>query len=357
VRNDAVLSQAVPPSGHESVPTVSVIIPCREEQAHIGACLRSVLANDYPQDRIEILVVDGMSRDGTPAIVAEVAQEHATVKLLENPQRTVPAALNRGLREARGEIIMRMDAHALYPRDYISGLVAWLLSSGADNVGGVCVTVPANRTATARAIALALSHPFGVGDAQHRVGVQEARWVDTVPFGCYRRSSFDRVGGFDEELVRNQDVEFNHRLIRRGGRVLLVPGIKSYYYARGSLRQLARMYYQYGRFTPLVVRKVGRIMTWRQFVPPLFVGALGVTAVTAPWVPAMWGLGVLVAGSYALVNLVVSARLGLKHGWRVGLMLPAVFATLHMACGTGVLRGCVDSLVRRVTPRDAPLSR
>jgi len=236
-----VLSQAVPPSGHESVPTVSVIIPCREEQAHIGACLRSVLANDYPQDRIEILVVDGMSRDGTPAIVAEVAQEHATVKLLENPQRTVPAALNRGLREARGEIIMRMDAHALYPRDYISGLVAWLLSSGADNVGGVCVTVPANRTATARAIALALSHPFGVGDAQHRVGVQEARWVDTVPFGCYRRSSFDRVGGFDEELVRNQDVEFNHRLIRRGGRVLLVPGIKSYYYARGSLRQLARM--------------------------------------------------------------------------------------------------------------------
>jgi len=204
---------------------VTVIVPCRNERRYIAACLDSILATAYPADRLEVLVVDGASDDGTRDAVRAYAAREPRVRLLDNPRRSAPAALNLGIRAARGEIIARMDAHVVYPPHYLPVLVEALLETGADNVGCPIVTLPADESATARAIACALSHPFGVGNSRFRIGSAVRREVDTVPFGCFRRDVFDRVGLFDEELIRNQDDEFNFRLIRSGGRVLLVPDV------------------------------------------------------------------------------------------------------------------------------------
>jgi hypothetical protein len=252
-----------------------------------------------------------------------------------------------------------MDAHTVYPSDYIPQLLRWLAESGADNVGGVCRTLPGSDTAIAQAIAVALSHPLGVGNSYFRIGTTEPRWVDTVPFGCYRREVFSRVGFFDEELVRNQDDEFNHRLVAAGGRVLLVPEIVSSYRARTTLRQLWRMYYQYGYFKPLVVRKLGRIPTVRQLVPSLFVlGMLGM-AVLAAWFPAASIALLLIGSTYLAVLLGAAVRAPIHPRSRAA--LPTAFAALHLAYGTGYLHGVLDFFLRsrrRVRdPASIPLSR
>src|SRR5439155_16277637 len=248
------------------------------------------------------------------------------------------------------------DAHSVYPRDYVSRLVTALQETGADNVGGVVVTLPADDTATARAIALAFSHPLGVGNAYFRIGVAGPRWVDTVPFGCFRRELFERVGMFDEELVRNQDDEFNLRVIGRGGRILLLPDVVSRYYARRSLGAVARMFYQYGYFKPLVARKAERIMT-RQLVPPLFVLSLTATAVLGIWVPAARAALAVIAGTYAALLLTGAALAVRKHGFRCAAALAAVFAVMHVCYGVGYLRGIVDhwSPLRRRARRTTPM--
>jgi glycosyltransferase involved in cell wall biosynthesis len=218
---------------------ITMILPCRNEAPFIGPCLDTLLASRVPTDRLEILVVDGMSDDGTRSVVERYAARYPGIRLLDNPRRIVPAALNIGIAAATGEIIVRVDAHALYPSEYVPRLVEALETTGADNVGGRIVTLPQNDSPEAWAIALALSHPFGVGNSYFRIGSDAPRWVETVPYGCWRREVFDRIGGFDEDLVRDQDDEFNYRLIRSGGRVLLLPDVVSYYFARDSVRQTA----------------------------------------------------------------------------------------------------------------------
>jgi len=327
------------------LPKVSIVIPCRNEEKFIGKCLDSILANDYPKDRLEILVVDGMSEDGTRTTVQSYAHDYAFMKLLDNPKKITPAALNIGIASAKGGIIMRMDAHNTYPPNYISGLVGWLEKTQADNVGGAWITLPATQTFMAEAIALALSHPFGVGNAYFRIGVKEPRWVDTVPFGCYRREVFDRIGMFDEELVRNQDDEFNLRLLKRGGRILLVPSIVSYYYARDSLGKLWRMYYQYGYFKPLVARKVGGVLTIRQVIPAVFVMGLLVSGALAPWTAySGWTLCGLIF-TYVVADLGSSICVGFQRGVRCALAIPIVFPVLHLSYGLGFLKGVLDSSI------------
>jgi glycosyltransferase involved in cell wall biosynthesis len=336
-------------------PFVSVVIPCRNEEGYIARCLDSILASEYPRHRLEILVADGQSSDGTRSILVRYAALHPAIVLIDNPTATTPAGLNLAVSAASGEIIVRMDAHVLYPADYIPKLVAALEESGADNVGGVLETVPAEDTATARAIAVGLSHRFGVGNSYFRTGVSERREVDTVPFGCYRREVFDRIGLFDEELIRNQDDEFNFRLITRGGRVVLLPDVLCRYFARRSLPQLARMYYQYGYFKPLVARKVGRVMTVRQLIPALLVGVLAVSAACSWWIPvARIALGVT-AGSYALLILLCAAAAVRTHGFRCAAALTMVFPTLHFSYGSGFLRGIRDHLIIHTPPRPGAL--
>ncbi len=328
-------------------PLVSIIVPCRNERRYIAACLESIRMNDYPADSVEVVVVDGASDDGTRDVLRDYVQNWPRVRWLDNPARTTPAALNIGVRHVRGEIVMRMDAHCHYPRDYISSLVRWLDESGADNVGGICRTLPGSDSPTARAIAIALSHPFGVGNSRFRIGTTKPRWVDTVPFGCYRCDVFERIGLFDEELVRNQDDEFNQRLLKDGGRILLVPDVTVDYYARDSIAKVARMYYQYGYFKPLVAKKLGRIGTLRQVVPAAFVLALAVSLVLGVWfVPAkIVFVGIL--GAYLVTMLVAGVATIPKNGFRTSALLFVVFPVLHLSYGWGSLLGIVRFLLRR----------
>lgn len=332
-------------------PMVSIIIPCRNEESYIARCLDSILASDYPQDRLEILVAEGRSSDRSRKILGTYASAYRSIVLLDNTRGTTPAGLNLGIRAASGDIIIRMDAHVLYPRDYIPRLVSGLQESGADNVGGVLETVPAEETPTARAIALGMSHRFGVGNAHFRVGTRERREVDTVPFGCFRREVFQRLGLFDEELIRNQDDEFNYRLITRGGRVVLLPDVSCRYFARRSLGQLFRMYYQYGYFKPLVVRKVGRVMTARQVAPALLVIALLNSAGLSVLLPAAMAVFSLVVLTYGLAVLACAFGAAPRHGLPCAAMLAAVFPIMHFSYGIGFLLGVRDHLLVRSAPR------
>lgn len=340
---------------------VSVILPCRNEVMNIGSCLESVVASNFPKDQLELLVVDGQSDDGTREIVFEFSKHHPWIRLLDNARRITPAGLNIGIRCSKGQILMRMDAHSVYPADYISGLVTWLLRSQADNVGGISIVRPANHTPKAHAIAFALSHPWGVGNSHFRIGAAEPKWVDTVPFGCYRKEVFDRIGLYNEALVRNQDDELNHRLLNHGGRILLVPEIISFYTARNSVKKLWMMYFQYGYFKPLAVRAIGAVMTARQLVPSTFLMSLVLTASLAPTFYIMALLFKAIVIAYAALDLSISLRAALEKGIRCGLWAVVVFPILHMSYGIGYLKGILDFLVlqKRETsdPVALPLSR
>ena len=342
-------------------PRVSVILGCRNEARFIGPCIDSFLATDYPKDQIELLVVDGCSNDATREVVQRYADRYPWIRLLDNPQRIVPTALNIGIRASRGEIIVRMDAHVVYPPDYIPKLVHALDTTDADNVGGRMLTVPATRAPMAEAIAMALSHPFGVGNSWFRIGTPEPRYVDTVPFGCWRRELFQRIGLFDEELVRNQDEELNYRLSAAGGKILLLPDVVSYYYARESPRLAARMLYQYGYFKPLVARKIGRIMTTRQLVPAAFVLSLALGAGLVLARPHLWPLPAIMLLTYLAAMLASSVGAIRSRGWRRGLAMAGVFPVLHVAYGYGFLHGLWNVFVNHRTrwrdPTAVPLTR
>jgi glycosyltransferase involved in cell wall biosynthesis len=329
------------------MPKVSVIIPCLNEAKFIGPCLDSVLSGDFPSADMEVLVVDGNSEDGTGRIVDQYAQRHRNVRQVPNPMRNTPCALNIGLAHSRGDVIIRLDAHALYPPGYITQLVDWLEKSGADNVGGVWETVPAGSGSTCRAIAIALSHPFGVGNSYFRIGSKEPRWVETVPFGCYRRQVFDRIGVFDEELLRNQDDEFNYRLLKHSGRILLIPDIVTRYYARDSFRRLWRMYFQYGLFKPLVIFKIGGVVRLRHAIPALLVCSVGLGALLAVFVRPLLIVPVALLLLYAFAAL-LGAIAGTRRAAEGLALVPKLwiaFATIHwayglgFACGIGKLAG------------------
>ncbi|MGH7515380.1 MAG: glycosyltransferase family 2 protein [Gemmatimonadales bacterium] len=325
---------------------MSVVIPCRNEAGHVGRCLDSILSSDYPLDRLEVVIADGMSDDGTREVVARYVAMHPSITMIDNPKRITPCGMNLAIRAARGQVIIRMDAHAMYPTDYLRRLVAAQQETGAENVGTVIETLPADDTAVAAAVAVGLSHPLGVGNSHFRVGTATRRWVNHVPFGCWRRELFDRIGMFDEEMVRDQDVEFNGRLLNSGGRILLLPDVVSRYWGRRTIGQLARMMYQYGYFKPLVARKNGKILTVRQLVPSLFVLALAGSLALAPW--WRWagvGLGLLLAAYGALIG-VTAVRAAKRQGARVAVALGGVFPAMHVSYGVGYLRGLLDHFVR-----------
>lgn len=341
---------------------VSVIVPCRNETRFIRRCLDSLISQDYPKEQIEILVIDGMSEDGTRDIVKEYSERYSFVKVIDNPEKIVPTAMNLGIQSANGDIIIRMDAHARYEKDYISKCVKYLTESDADNVGGIWVTLPGReRHLVAESIALALSHPFGIGNAHYRTGSKEPKYVDTVPFGCYKREVFEKIGLFDEDLVRNQDDEFNLRLIKNGGKILLVPDIVSYYYSRDSLSKVWKMFFQYGYFKPLVALKVSGVLTWRQVVPALLVGSLlGSLLLSFIFKPFFW-MFLSIFSLYGIVNLGISFHIVMKKGWKIFFMLPIVFSTVHFSYGIGYLKGIFDFILfkkhKKKKIQDVPLTR
>ncbi len=340
---------------------VSVVIPCRNEEAYIGKVLDNILDQDYPSELLEVFAVDGMSTDRTASIIKEYAWKHGHIHYMENPDRVVPFALNKAIQRSTGSIIVRMDAHSEYPGDYISSLAAALETYGCDNAGGAWITEPGDDSLKAMAIADATSHPFGIGNAYYRLETTEPRKVDTVPYGCYKKEVFDRIGLFDEELARNQDDEFNARLIREGGIIYLIPRVKIRYYARKDFRRMNRMFYQYGLYKPLVNIKVGSPASLRQFVPPIFTLSLLSTGMLGLLYPVFWGLFLLVLGSYASLDLIVSLRVVLKKSRPLGELpfLVVAFPLIHLSYGLGYLAGLIrfGLLRKKVAPQSIKPSR
>ena len=324
------------------LPFVSVVIPCWNEAPFIGPFLDSVLGNSYPPDRLEILLVDGMSDDGTRDVVRRYAAEHARLRLVDNPRRSKPAALNLGISQARGDVIIRLDVHAEYERDYILKCVRGLLDHPeADNVGGIRASKARRDTLLGRAIALSTTHAFGAGNSRYRVGVTEPRWVDTVFGGCYRREVFDRIGLFDEALTRAQDREFNHRLRAAGGRILLLPDITCTYYARSDVREFGSWIFEAGYWPFRASRSVGRwIGAWRNVVPMGFVVAVVAGGVLAPYSRRARHLTGAVLTVYGSASVLVSARLARAHrDPRLTVVMPAVFLATHIVYGIGSICG------------------
>lgn len=344
---------------HGVRPMVSIIIPCRNEADFIGGCLDSIAGCDYPRGLIEVLVVDGMSDDETRQVVTDRMLKHEFVRLVLNPMRTTPFALNIGLREARGAVLMRMDAHATYCEQYVSLAVDALLHKGADNVGGVWRIEPRDAGPVARAVVGVLRHRFGVGNARYRISSgQELQWVDTVPCFCCRRELFDRVGHFNEKLARGQDMEFSRRLRRAGFRTLLMPQMVMRYFARTDLPSFVQHAWTDGVWVVLSFAYTDKMpVKWRHLVPLAFVVSLVVGGATAAVYQFARLPLMMVVAFYGCAACFASAQIATRErSALVGAIAPFMFAALHIAYGSGSCWG-VAKLVPAMVRHSKPVMR
>jgi glycosyltransferase involved in cell wall biosynthesis len=334
-----------------SLPLVSVVVPCRNEEKYIGKCLDSIIANDYPKDRLEVLVVDGLSEDGTKKIVEKYTEQYPFVRLLENRKQITPIAFNIGIKDAKGDLIMIMSAHATCKNDYIPKCVQYSNEYGADNVGGIWKIIPRDNSLIGKAIVFASSHPFGVGNAYYRLSdSKEPRWVDAVAYGCYKNGVFKKIGFFNENLVRGQDMEFNLRLKKTGGKILLVPDAVVYYYVRSDLESFCKHNLKNGIWAILPFKFITHMpVSWRHLVPLVFVSSLISSGILA-FFSVYFSLFLLfIFISYFLTNFYFSTEIALKErDWRFLFLTPVIFALLHIGYGLGSLWG----LLRVITSKE-----
>lgn len=316
----------------------------RNEHRFIAHCLDSILANDYPRSRLEILVIDGMSTDDSREIVQSYSDTHSFIRQLSNPKRHQAAALNIGLREARGGIIIRMDAHISYGRDYIRTCVELLRTTDADNVGGIQQDTGTDYVS--RAIAAASATPWGVGNAHFRFAKRQM-WVKTVPLGAWRKGTLEALGGFDESWACNEDYELNYRLRKAGGRILLSPEITFLYYVRPSLKALATQYFRYGFWGVKTLQSHADSLRWRQLAPPTLLVCLLVSLVLLPFSPE---LGAVALALYGLAACVAALTTSYRRGWPYLPLLPVIFATIHLSSGLGFLAGVTRWGIPKITP-------
>jgi succinoglycan biosynthesis protein ExoA len=336
------------------MPLVSIIVPCYNEQRTIRLLLEAVDRQTLPNREIEVIIADGLSTDRTRDEVTAFQSQHPdlAVHLIDNPKRFIPAALNCALARAQGLYVVRLDAHSIPAPDYVERCVENLEQNRGENVGGMWEIRAQGKGLMEQAIALAAAHPFGVGDARYRIGA-EAGFVDTVPFGAFRREVFDRFGRFDENLLSNEDYEFNARLRKAGGRVWLDPRIRSVYFARPNLRSLSKQYWRYGYWKWRMLRQYPQTLRWRQALPPLFVLGLLALILLAPWWNTAAFLLLAVIVLYALVLTAGSLYKGRAGGsLRLALAVSLAITTMHISWGSGFLWSMLSGMVR-----PAPVSR
>ncbi len=307
---------------------VSVIIPCRNEKNFIAKCLDSIIEQDYPKDKLEVLVIDGMSEDGTREIIKDYSQKYPLIKILDNSKKFTPFALNIGIKEAKGEVIVRMDAHAGYEKDYISKCALHLIESGADNVGGSIKTLPAKDTLEARAVAYSLSSPFGAA-SDFRVGSKEPKEVDTVFGGCFKKEIFQRVGLFNENLRRSQDMEFNLRIKKAAGRILLFPDIIVSYYPQATFENFFKHNLGDGIWSVYPLKFIKTKFKLRHYIPLIFILTLPLS---------IW--------FYIPFSLFFSLKIAIKENdLRFLFLMPIAFFSRHFGYGFGSIWGLVKLLI------------
>ena len=317
---------------------VSIVCPIYNEEKFIENCIGSVLKQDYPKSQLEVFFVDGMSKDRTREIVLKYTRQYDFIHLLDNPEKIVPPALNKGIQAARGEVVIRIDGHCIYPQNYVSTLVDYLFRLKADNVGAMWNTLPA----------IGASHKFGIGDSLHKVGVKKVVETDTVPFGCFKRDVFEKIGMFDNDLIRNQDDEFNARIIKSGGKIFLIPELVIDYYARDRVSKMAKMFYQYGLFKPLVNKKLGAPATTRQFFPSLFLCGIIVGGILSCFSNYILGVYLFVIVLYICLAFYFATKEAIvRKDWKLVFLLPCIFFIIHVSYGWGYWEGCYKVLLNK----------
>jgi succinoglycan biosynthesis protein ExoA len=324
----------------EELSLVSLLLPIRNESAYIEYGLQAILDQCYPTDRMEIFIADGMSTDNTRDIIHDFYNRYPqlNIQILNNPRKIVATGMNIALHQAKGDVIIRVDGHCIIAPDYVRKCVEHIEIDNIDGVGGPMESI--GETYMAKAIAVGMSSLFGVGNSAFRTTSGKSGLVDTVPFPAYTRQIIEKVGLYDEELVRNQDDEYNYRIREAGGNILLADDVRSTYFSRASLKGLWRQYFQYGYWKVRVLQKHPRQMSLRQFVPPIFVLALLISLLFII-VPATRSVSLFIPLLYLLVNLTASVLTVSKHGWQYLLILPSTFAVLHLSYGLGFLVGLV----------------
>jgi glycosyltransferase involved in cell wall biosynthesis len=331
------------------VPQVSVIIPCYNEQSTIRLLLDSLYAQTFPRQEMEVVIADGMSEDGTrEEIIAWQAENpELTIRVVDNLKRVIPSALNRAIEAAQGEYIVRLDAHSMPNPDYVERSVKTLQEGCGDNIGGAWCIQPGGDGGVAKSIAAAAAHPLGVGGAQYRVGGQ-SQAVDTVPFGAFRRSLFDRIGLYDETLLSNEDYEYNARIRKAGGVVWSDPKIQSTYFARSTFKDLARQYWRYGYWKVQMLRRYPETIRWRQGLPPLLVLSIlgfGILSIWFGWARWLWFLEVLIYGlAMVLAGLQVTLR---NRDLRMVFGVPLAILTMHFSWGAAFIWSFMKTILGR----------
>ena len=323
---------------------VSVICPIFNEERYIHKCIDSVLAQDYPRDDMEVLFVDGMSTDTTRHIVAQYAAQYPFIHLLDNPHKIVPYAMNLGIQQAKGDIIVRLDAHAEYAINYISTLVHYIhILPDAGNVGAPCRTLSISNTPKAKAIVAVLSSKFGVGNSDFRTGISSIKQVDTVPFGCWKKTIFDKIGYFDTRLVRNQDIDMNKRILSEGNKIYLVPETYCIYYARDTYKAFCKNNFANGKWNILTVYFTGqmRSLSLRHFIPLCFVLSLLLPIIIGIACPWFLIIALISLMAYISTLCFVSFQIVRPNNLSFYYVLWA-FVTLHISYGIGSLVGLLS---------------
>lgn len=341
---------------HNNNPFISVLIPVRNESRIIGETLDAVLGQSYPHEDYEIIVIDGESSDDTPGIIEALIEKrkkeghvHPVMTLLNNPGHTVPKSMNLGIRKARGDIIARVDGHAIIDEDYLMKCVDVLEETGAAVVGGPIETIGTD--SLSRTIALAMSTPYGVGNSAFRTS-SVSQYTDTVPFGTFRKKALLDAGLFDERLTRHQDYEMNYRIRKNGGRIFLSSGIKSTYYARSNLKKLARQYFQYGLFKGRVLHLHPASLKWRHTVPPAFVFCEIMALILCLWFrPACFAGAVLLTSYAAFLGFAALHMVICRKKMNI-FLFPLIIAIVHHAWGLGVLLGLLSPLKSKSDSKD-----
>ena len=329
-----------------NLPFISIIIPCRNEEKFIGRCLDSIINQDYPKENLEVLVIDGMSEDKTKEIIAKYASKYSFIKLLENSKKFTPFGLNIGIRNAKGEVILRMDAHANYEKDYISKCVRYLKEYNVDNVGGVIKTLPAGDTILAKAIAISLSHPFGAGTSYFRIGSKKPKEVDTVFGGCYKREVFEKIGLFNENLIRSQDIEFNKRLKKARGKILLVPEIVAYYYPQATPFDFFKHNFLDGIWTIYPLKFGIKIFSYRHLFPLIFVLSLIWFLFFSLISKISFLIFLTIFFLYLFLNFLFSFQIFLREkDFRFIFLIPFAFFCRHFGYGFGSIFGLIKLFV------------
>ncbi|MBL8063693.1 MAG: glycosyltransferase family 2 protein [Anaerolineales bacterium] len=329
-------------------PFVSIIIPCYNEQATIRKLLEALRSQTYPLSNMEVVISDGMSSDNTLEVIAGFQRDYKdlSVQVVKNQARTIPSGVNQAIRESRGEIIVRLDAHSMPIPEYVERCVEAHRTGKGDNVGGVWEIRPGADTWIAESISYAAAHPLGVGDAMYRLNAKPGA-VDTVPFGSFRRSLIEKIGEFDETLLANEDYEFNTRVRESGGVVWLDPSIRSVYFSRSTFSKLAAQYWRYGFWKLRMLKRYPHTLRWRQALPPVFVASLlALIVLCLVWSFAVYFLALQLFAYFFVLGL-AAIRQAMKT--RKGFLLwglPLAIATMHIAWGSGFLWSGISSLFK-----------